>query len=65
MEGMFWALADFFIALKGKNAHWYQVYDPDDEEIRSTIIKVTFPSLATLMLMDDYYIIILYHCFHS
>jgi hypothetical protein len=23
MEGMFWAVADFFMALKGKKAHWY------------------------------------------
>jgi hypothetical protein len=60
MEGMFRALADFFMALKEKKAYWYRVYDPDDEEISSTIIKATFPSLATLMLMDDYYIISLF-----
>ncbi len=60
MKGMFRALADFFMALKEKKAHWYRVYDPDDEEISSTIIKATFPSLATLMLMDNYYIISLF-----
>jgi hypothetical protein len=60
MESIFNALAEFFGSVSDKKAHWYRVFNPTEDEVDCTVMKATFPSLATLMLMDKCYIIELF-----
>ena len=60
MEAMFKVLAEFFFGVAMVAAHWYRVLDPDEEEADCQLIKSTFPSLATLMMMDHSYMLHLF-----
>jgi hypothetical protein len=60
MESIFKVLAEFFRSVKDEKAHWYRVFNPADDKMDCTIMKSTFPSLTTLMLMDESYMIELF-----
>ncbi len=49
-----------FQVVNDKKAHWYRVFNPADDEMDCTIMKSTFLSLATLMLMNESYMIELF-----
>lgn len=44
-------LAEFLRVIGKHRAHWYRVFDPSDDEVNKDIIRATFPSFATLMLL--------------
>ena len=52
-RGLLSVLADFFEVIGSQKAHWYRVFNPDDGAGNCTLIKSTFPSLASLMKMDS------------
>jgi hypothetical protein len=50
------ALSEFFAALKDQKAHWYRVFPPDENDADCQMMERTFPSLSSLMMMDEYHV---------
>jgi len=46
-------MSEFLSTVSRKKAHWYRVFDPGDIEPSYEKIQATFPSLATLTIMED------------
>ena len=61
MEAKVKVLAEFFTSIMTEQAHWYRVFDPEENEADCQLIKSTFPSIATMMMMDPSYMLQLYH----
>ena len=50
------ALTEFFNALQYQKAHWYRVFPPDKNEANYSKLDETFPSLSSLMMMEESYV---------
>jgi hypothetical protein len=50
------ALTEFFNALQYQKAHWYRVFPPDKNEADYSKLDETFPSLSSLMMMEESYV---------
>jgi hypothetical protein len=46
-------LADFLRSLESKKAHWFRVLEPDENDPNRRLIQSTFPSVASLMSMNQ------------
>jgi hypothetical protein len=53
-------LAEFFISIMMVQAHWYRVFNLEENEADCQLIKSTFPSITTLMMMDPSYMMQLF-----
>ena len=47
------SFAEFFGTIGSQKAHWYRMLDPSESEANSSLLRVTFPSLALLMKMES------------